>query len=103
MENCKKYSVAEEFFNAITHAIGIFLSIYGLVMLIVQSDTAIKTATTAIYGASMLILFQSSTLYHAIAHEKAKRVFQKMDHSAIFILIAGTYTPILMLVVPLKF
>lgn len=100
MENCKKYSVAEEFFNAITHAIGIFLSIYGLVMLVVQSDTAIKTATTAIYGASMLILFQSSTLYHAIAHEKAKRVFQKMDHSAIFILIAGTYTPILMLVVP---
>ncbi len=69
-------------------------------MLVVNSNSPIQAATTAIYGASMLILFQASTLYHAIASEKAKRVFQKIDHCAIFILIAGTYTPLLMLVIP---
>ncbi|MBQ9688449.1 hemolysin III family protein [bacterium] len=100
MQDCKKYTVAEEFLNAATHAFGVLLSIYGLVMLIVNSNNAIQATTTAIYGASTLILFQSSTLYHAIANEKAKRVFQRIDHSAIFILIAGTYTPVLMLVVP---
>ncbi len=100
MENVKKYTASEEFLNSITHAIGVFLSIYGLVMLVANSSTGVEIATSAIYGASMLILFQSSTLYHTISFEKAKRVFRKMDHSAIFVLIAGTYTPILMLIVP---
>lgn len=95
-----KYTPMEEFANAFTHAIGTLLSIYGLVLLIVSSKTPTQTATTAIYGATLILLFQSSTCYHAMVNETAKKVFRKIDHSAIYLLIAGTYTPILMLVVP---
>ena len=95
-----KYSPLEEFANAFSHAIGTLLSIYGLVILVVTSNTPTETASTAIYGATMFILFQSSTCYHAMVNETAKKVFRKIDHSAIFLLIAGTYTPILLLVVP---
>ena len=95
-----KYSPLEEFSNAFSHAIGTLLSIYGLVLLIVASKTPTQTASTAIYGATMFLLFQSSTCYHAMVNETAKKVFRKIDHSAIFLLIAGTYTPILLLVVP---
>ena len=95
-----KYSPLEEFSNAFSHAIGTLLSIYGLVLLIVSSKTPTQTASTAIYGATMFLLFQSSTCYHAMVNETAKKVFRKIDHSAIFLLIAGTYTPILLLVVP---
>ncbi len=100
MEEDIKYSLKEEFINAFTHAIGTLLAIYGLVMLVVSSKTPVQTASTAIFGAMMFIMFQSSTLYHAMVNETAKKVFRKIDHSAIFLLIAGTYTPLLLLVVP---
>ena len=87
----------EEFFNAFTHLIGALLSIYAIVIMAVTSKNAIQTASTAVFGASLFILFQSSALYHAMVNETAKKVFQKIDHSAIYILIAGTYTPILLL------
>ncbi len=96
----RKYTTAEEFTNAFTHSIGALLSIYAIVMLAVSSHNAMEAASTAIYGATLFILFQSSTLYHAMVNETAKKVFRKIDHSAIFMLIAGTYTPILLLVVP---
>lgn len=99
MEEAKNYTPAEEFANAFTHAIGAMFAIYAIVMLAVTSTTPLQKATTAVYGAMMFILFQSSTCYHAITHEKAKRVFRKIDHSAIYLMIAGTYTPILMMVV----
>lgn len=95
-----KYSIKEEFLNAFTHAIGTLLSIYGLVMLVVTAKTPQQTASVAIFGAMMFIMFQSSTLYHAMVNETAKKVFRKIDHSAIFLLIAGTYTPLLLLIVP---
>lgn len=95
-----KYSIKEEFINAFTHAIGTLLSIYGLVMLVVTAKTPQQTASVAIFGAMMFIMFQSSTLYHAMVNETAKKVFRKIDHSAIFLLIAGTYTPLLLLIVP---
>ena len=95
-----KYSPLEEFINASTHAIGTLLSIYGLVMLIATSRNPAETASTSIFGAMMFLLFQSSTLYHAMVNETAKKVFRKIDHSAIFLLIAGTYTPFYILVVP---
>ena len=94
-----KYSAAEEFINAFTHSIGALFSIYAIVMLAVSSHNAIEASTTAIFGATLFILFQSSALYHAMVNETAKKVFRKIDHSAIFMLIAGTYTPILLLVV----
>ena len=95
-----KYTPAEEFANAFTHSIGALLSIYAIVMLVVSSHTPMEVASTAIFGATLFILFQSSALYHAMVNKTAKKVFQKIDHSAIFMLIAGTYTPILLLVVP---
>lgn len=94
-----KYTPQEEFANALTHAIGALLSIYGIVMLTVYSKTPVETASTAIYGAMMFILFQASTCYHSMTNETAKKVFRKIDHSAIYLLIAGTYTPMLLLTV----
>lgn len=99
MEETKNYTQAEEFANAFTHAIGALFSIYAIVMLAVTATTPLQKATTAIYGAMMFILFQASTCYHAITSERAKRVFRKIDHSAIYLMIAGTYTPILMMVI----
>ena len=94
-----KYTPKEEFANAFTHSIGALLSIYAIVMLAVNSKTSIEAASTAVFGATLFILFQSSTLYHAMVNETAKKVFRKIDHSAIFMLIAGTYTPVLLLTV----
>ena len=100
MDKEVQYTPAEEFANAFTHSIGALLSIYAIVMLAVSSSTPAEAASTAIFGATLFILFQSSALYHAMVNKTAKKVFQKIDHSAIFMLIAGTYTPILLLVVP---
>ena len=69
-------------------------------MLAVNSHNAMQAASTAIFGSMLFILFQSSVLYHAMVNETAKKVFRRIDHSAIFMLIAGTYTPILLLTVP---
>lgn len=100
MSEIVRYTKAEEFLNASTHAFGALLSIYGIVMLAVASRNALEASTTAIFGATLFILFQSSTLYHAMVNETAKKIFRKIDHSAIYMLIAGTYTPILLLVLP---
>ena len=94
-----KYTPQEEFANAFTHSLGALFSIYAIVMLAVYSHSPIEVASTSIFGATLFILFQSSALYHAMVNPTAKKVFQKIDHSAIFMLIAGTYTPILLLVV----
>ena len=94
-----KYTPKEEFTNAFTHSIGALFSIYAIVMLAVNSSNATEAASTAIFGSMLFILFQSSALYHAMVNETAKKVFRKIDHSAIFMLIAGTYTPILLLTV----
>ena len=94
-----KYTPQEEFLNAFTHSLGALFSIYAIVMLAVNSKTPIQTASTAIFGSMLFVLFQSSALYHAMVNETAKKVFRKIDHSAIFMLIAGTYTPILLLTV----
>lgn len=96
----KQYTIGEEIANSISHTLGVLFSIYAIVMLAVSSNSPVEAATSCIFGATMLILFQSSACYHAITSEKAKKVFKKIDHSAIYVLIAGTYTPILMLTVP---
>lgn len=92
-----KQSLPEELANAITHGIGAGLSIAALVILVVFaakiSDTW-KIVSFSIYGATMITLFLSSTLYHAFPQPKVKRFFRILDHSSIFLLIAGTYTPV---------
>ena len=93
----RKYTLGEEIFNAVSHGTGALLSIAGCVVIIVFSaiyGEAIDVASSAIYGSSLIILYTMSTLYHAITHPKAKRVFRILDYSTIFLLVAGTYTPL---------
>lgn len=94
------YSLAEEVANSISHGIGFILSIVGLVLLLTQAIDS-QAGTTALvsyslYGGSMIMLFLASTLYHAIPHQRAKYWLKKLDHCAIYLLIAGTYTPFLL-------
>jgi len=89
-------SFSEEIANGITHGIGALLSVAGLVLLIIQAvrfGTAWHVVSYTIFGSTMFILYLSSTLYHSIQHQKAKIILRIIDHSAIFLLIAGTYTP----------
>lgn len=92
----RKYTLGEELFNAITHGIGALLSVAGCVVLLVrchQLGDGVAAVSSAIYGATLIILYTMSTLYHALANEKAKAVFRVFDHVTIYLLIAGTYTP----------
>lgn len=93
-----------EVFNSITHGIGVLLSIAGLVLLLVfsvaRNGDAWQIVSFSIYGASLIILYLSSTLFHAFQRPRIKRFFNLFDHSSIFVLIAGTYTPFCL--VPLR-
>lgn len=95
----KLYTLGEEIANAVIHGIGTLLSIAACVLLIVaaaMSGSAMKVVCASIYGASLIILFLMSTLYHALVPDKAKKVFRIFDHATIFLLIAGSYTPIVL-------
>lgn len=97
-----RYSVLEEIFNASTHGVGVVLGAIGLVMLIVktlQAQSSVLLASMVVYGLSIILLFAASTFYHAIPHDGAKRVLRIVDHCAIYLLIAGTYTPYTLLVI----
>jgi len=92
-----EYTLGEEISHSITHGIGAALSIAGLVISVVmaaRTGETIKVVSFAIFGTSMTILYTASTLYHAFTHEKVKNLFRYLDHTSIFLLIAGTYTPI---------
>ncbi len=103
MEKTKKlYTVGEEIANSVTHGIGVALSIAACVLLIIssaKSGSALKVVCASIYGACLILLFLMSTLYHAIVPEKAKKVFRVFDHTSIFILIAGSYTPVMLVTI----
>ena len=97
--NLPQYSTLEEIFSAITHGIGAGLSVVAIVLLIVFSPFDAKTITcVTIYSATLFLLYIVSTMYHSLAINKAKKVFQILDHCSIFILISGTYTPICLLI-----
>jgi len=91
------YTVGEEIFNSVTHGIGAIFSIVALCLMVTFSalngGTAIDIISFSIYGASLIILYTMSTLYHAITNEKAKKVLRIIDHSSVYLLIAGSYTP----------
>ena len=96
----RSYLIVNEVFNAITHGIGAGLSIAGLVILLVKGahlHSPLHVVTYAIYGSMMILLFLTSTLFHSLFFTKAKGVFQVFDHSSIFLLIAGSYTPFCLL------
>lgn len=97
----KKTSLGEMIANAISHGVGFLLAVAGLVLLLVRSSGAPEVISSIVFGFSMMMLYISSTLFHSFP-EKMKRtftVFQRLDHSSIFLLISGTYTPFLILLV----
>jgi len=89
----------EEQLNAWTHGIGAALGIAALVLLVVYSDTTKPWSlfSVIVYGISIIILFLASTFYHAVKGEKRKHYFRIVDHVSIYLLIAGTYTPVLLI------
>lgn len=96
-----KYTLGEEICNSITHGIGAALAIAGCVIAIVYAalyGDAWCVVSASVYGATMIITYTTSTIYHALTHPTAKKVFRILDHTNIFLLIAGTYTPMTLVV-----
>lgn len=92
------YHSGEEIANSITHGVGALLSVAGLMlMLAATGDDATRIVSSIVYGSSLILLFLLSTLYHSFRHHSVKAVFRMLDHSAIYLLIAGTYTPFLLI------
>ncbi|MBQ8927234.1 MAG: hemolysin III family protein [Oscillospiraceae bacterium] len=92
----KPYTLGEEIFNSVSHGVGALLAIAGTAVLIVFAAVnrgPMEVVCACLFGASLIILYTMSTLYHAITNPTAKKVFQILDHNTIFLLIAGTYTP----------
>lgn len=87
------YTIGEEIGNAVTHGVGALLGAVGLLFMILRSVDGWQTVSACIYGTSIVVLFTMSCLYHALTNPMAKRVMRVFDHTSIFLLIAGTYTP----------
>lgn len=91
-----RYGFGDEVASSVIHGIGILLSIAGLAVLVAHTaaaGTVSDVLASAVYGMSLILLYTASTLYHTIRGDSARRVLRTMDHIAIFLLIAGTYTP----------
>jgi hemolysin III len=89
----------EEWFNSISHGMTALAAIVGFVILVMLGNSSGKCCTllsSIIYGLSLVSLYTFSTLYHGLRNKKAKRIFQILDHCGIYLLIAGTYTPVLL-------
>lgn len=98
----RSQSLGEEIANSVSHGVGVVAAIAVTPILIVKAIPLGAAAVTgaSIFGVTMIVLYLASTLYHAFPHSKTKRVFRIFDHSAIFLLIAGTYTPFSLIVLP---
>ena len=95
------YTKREEFFNSISHAVGSFLAIVGTVAMIVLAKSAnslIMVISALIYGLSMIIMYTMSTLYHALKSKRTKSILRIFDHASIYLLIAGCYTPLTLVI-----
>ena len=95
------YTLGEEIAHAISHGVGALLAIAGLAVLMVAAATrgegAWQVVPCAIYGAAMVLMFTMSTLYHSFTNPQVKRVFRVLDHEMIFLMIAGSYTPFVLI------
>lgn len=97
MNKFAQYTLGEEIFSSVSHGVGTMLAIAATVLVIVFAAihrNVFGIVSGAIYGATMIILYSMSTLYHSITAPRAKKVLRVIDHCSIFLLIAGTYTPI---------
>jgi len=92
----------EEKLNAWSHGLGAVLGLIGLILLVVflQKETPYALLSVIVYGLSIVILFLASTFYHSVRSERRKHYFRILDHISIYILIAGTYTPVLLIILP---
>ncbi|WP_018982675.1 PAQR family membrane homeostasis protein TrhA [Salinimonas chungwhensis] len=91
------YTVKEEWINSLSHGVGLVGAIAGLVLMLLRADSVLAVTVSVIYGVSLILMFLSSTLYHGITHQRTKGWLKLFDHSAIYLLIAGTYTPLLLI------
>jgi len=96
------WNFKEELANGITHGIGFGLSVAGLVLLIINSvrtteHDVLALVSVIVFGSSMVLLYLCSTLHHSLPFKKTRRLFTILDHSAIYVFIAGTYTPFLLI------
>lgn len=92
----KLYTLGEEIFNSVTHGVGAAISVAACALMIVKAAftaSPVKIVSAAVFGASLIILYMMSTMYHALSNPTAKKVMRIFDHCTIFFLIAGTYTP----------
>lgn len=92
----------EELANTITHGVGVAMSVVGLVLLVVRAalyGSAWEVVSFSIYGSSLILLYLASTLYHGFQSKRVKEILRIFDHSAIYFLIAGTYTPFLLITI----
>jgi hemolysin III len=92
----RSQTLGEEIINSVTHGVGLLLALSVMPFLItaaVRRGDAANVVGASVFGATLVLLYLASTVYHALPQNKAKRVFQLLDHAAIFLLIAGTYTP----------
>lgn len=99
MSSTSSYAPREELTNALTHGLGVVLSVVGMVLMVVYSvwhGDAWHVTSSAIFGASLIALYTTSTLYHSFRSVEMKHLLRKFDHAAIFLLIAGSYTPFLL-------
>lgn len=97
-----RYSAIQETWNTVTHGIGLVLSVGGLAALVTLASlngSALHIISCAVYGASLVGLYAASTFYHAARNPRWKSAFRVLDHCAIYVLIAGTYTPFTLLVI----
>src|SRR5690242_13608987 len=96
MDEAKDKTFVEELANSITHGVGLALSVAGFVVLLVLSimqGSAWHIIGCGVFGLTLILAYLASTLYHSLHHSRIKGVLQILDHSAIYLLIAGTYTP----------
>lgn len=95
------YSIKEEIASSVTHGLGVILGVIALVLLILKANADhadfLSFLSFSVYGVSIILLYLASTLYHAVPFKKAKRTLKTLDHCAIYILIAGTYTPFMLI------
>ncbi|MBR4619064.1 MAG: hemolysin III family protein [Bacilli bacterium] len=89
------YTLGEELFNAISHGFGAALSIVALILMVIKANGALKETTVALFGATMIILYTISCVYHALSRNlEGKKVLRVIDHCNVFLLVYGTYIPI---------
>jgi len=90
----RDYTVGEEIANSVTHGVGVAFSLVALTLMVVYAwGDSWRLGSGIVFGVSLILLYTGSTLYHAIPFPKARHIFKIIDHSAIYLLIAGSYTP----------